>query len=139
MTSELDKIYQKKITAEAKSPTSFYEYKEAQYSERAYNPICGDRFDLYFDMNLDLLDKICFHGFGCVISKASTSFMIKSIEGKSNKEALDIINGFLGCLKNEEENLKGELEVFNNAENFKGRLDCIELSWKSMKSFLEKM
>jgi nitrogen fixation NifU-like protein len=131
--SELDQLYQKKIMDEAKSPYHFEKKEDAEVIIKAFNPICGDRFSLYLqDQN------IYFHGFGCTISKASTSFMVKLLEGKTKVESLEIINSFLDSINNKAEIHEASLKVFEKTDNFRGRLDCIVLSWKALKKKLEE-
>ena len=131
--SELDQIYKKQILEEAKHPFHFEKREGSLEQIRAYNPICGDRFDLYLSEN-----DLHFHGFGCTISKASTSFMLRRLEGKTDQEQLEIINEFL---KSIDQNLSINdpmLKVFENKETFRGRLDCIILPWKALKEKLEE-
>ena len=139
MNKDLDKIYQHRILEEAKNPFHFKKKEDVQYSDRAYNPICGDRFDLYFDMDENRISEVHFHGFGCTISKASTSFLLREITGKSKHDAIEIINDFLKSIDENDDIKADNLKVFENIENFKGRLDCILLSWKALKNSLEKI
>lgn len=130
--SKIEKLYRSQILEEAKNPFHFEKFSEGVERVRAYNPICGDRFDLY------LKDReLYFHGFGCAISKASTSFMIREIDGKSVQEGLEVIKEFLKNLEEREVIHSDRLKVFQDFENFKGRKECIILSWKVMKNFLE--
>ena len=130
--SDIDKLYQKRIMEEAKNPYHFNKKEEAVKQIRAYNPICGDRFDLFMNEG-----AIHFHGFGCTISKASTSFMIRELEGKSKVDSLTIINEFLENIDLKKELKSEALRVFEKTDNFKGRKDCIILAWKAMKKYLE--
>jgi len=130
--SDIDKLYQKRIIEEAKKPYHFEKKEEALGQIRAYNPICGDRFDLFIDD-----DSLHFHGFGCTISKASTSLMIRELEGKSRVESLTIVDDFLKNIDQKEEIKSEALRVFEKTDNFKGRKDCIILAWKAMKKYLE--
>lgn len=130
--SDLDKIYQKVILDEAKAPYHFEKIEASTNRIRAHNPICGDRFDLYVEEK-----EIFFHGFGCTISKASASLMIRVLEGKSNIEALESINNFLRSIEEKKEINNEALRVFEKTYNFTGRIDCIILTWKAMKKYLE--
>ena len=139
MSMELDKIYQRRILEEAKNSFHFEKYEDAQYSDRAYNPICGDQFDLYFDMTENKISEVHFHGFGCTISKASTSLMLREITGMSKNDAIEFIKDFLQSIDDNTDIKAPSLKVFEKTENFKGRLDCIVLSWKALKNSLEKI
>ncbi len=128
--SSLDKLYKKRILDEAKSPYHF-EKHPGKDSLKAYNPICGDKYEIYIDGQ-----KLFFHGFGCTISKASTSLMIKSLEGKPRAEALRIIDEFLDMVAGGEKVKLESLLVFENPSDFKGRKDCITLAWKVLRDHL---
>jgi len=128
--SSLNLMYQKKLLDEAKNPYHFEKIEEATTIIRAYNPICGDRYDLY------LGEKIFFHGFGCTISKSSTSFMIRLLEDRNDQEKLELVRHFLRALREGLPISISTLKLFENKEHFKGRLDCIKLSWEVMEQYL---
>ncbi len=138
MKNELDKLYQTQILNEAKHPFHFEKRSDLHFNERAYNPLCGDRFDLYFNIEEEKITDFFFDGFGCTISKAATSFMIRQIEGQFTKKALEIVTLFIEAIENTGEIRDESLKVFEKTENFKGRIDCILLSWKTMQQLLEK-
>lgn len=129
--SKLTTLYDNRILNEAKNPYHFEKREEALVQIQAYNPICGDRFDLFINEN-----TTHFHGFGCTISKASTSFMLRIIEGKENAESLEIITGFLNAIDQKTKMENDLLKVFEDISRFKGRLDCVRLSWLAMKNYL---
>ncbi len=51
-------------------------------SAEGYNPLCGDQFTVYLDMEGDAIRDIGFQGSGCAISKASASMMTQIGEGQ---------------------------------------------------------
>ncbi len=140
MNNDLRKLYSEIIKGHNENPFHFEKINNAQNTVKAYNPICGDRFDLHIDHHQNKISALHFHGFGCAISKASTSVLAKSLEGKSFPEALDICNRFLRFidhgLKNNDLNLPEEFNAFSGVHDFPERYDCATLSWKEMKSFI---
>ena len=114
---------------------------EAQHRLRAYNPICGDRFDVYLDVEQKSILRIHFHGYGCAISKASTSVMANAIEGKSLGDGLELCNNFLGFINKEMNkeavNLPLDFVSFAGVHDFPDRYECASLSWREVKKFLE--
>ncbi|WP_235297764.1 iron-sulfur cluster assembly scaffold protein [Portibacter marinus] len=128
--SRLNKMYQEQLLVEAKNPYHFDKRIDIEESIRAYNPLCGDRYDLF------LGEEIFFHGFGCAISKASTSLMIKFLEGKSNEEAIHSIKKFIKGIEGGGQIEEELLLIFRNPDHFKGRHDCIKLSWNAMLKYL---
>src|SRR6185295_20365105 len=86
--------------------------------------------------------EIYFHGFGCAISKASTSFLAKVISGKQTPEALALCNEFLDFIDKKIDarqlTLGNDCLAFAGVHDFPERYDCVTLSWKAMKKYLEK-
>lgn len=138
MSDSLDEIYKTQIKAEAKDPYHFHKNEGAEYAERAYNPVCGDRFDIYFDIENQKLINASFNGFGCMISKASTSLMIRTLENKTLEELGKLAENVIEFFEEEKEDLIDEMKLFSNKSSFKGRMDCITLPWKAIKKFIEK-
>ena len=141
MNSDLNKLYPAKIKALNESPFHFEKRENAGRTLKAYNPICGDRFQLYINPKEQVIRELHFHGFGCAISKASTSMMVMTLEGKSFREALSLCNGFLRFLDGEKQDsdtpLPEDFNTFSGLRDYPERHDCVALSWKEMKAFLE--
>ena len=141
MNERLKSLYKTVILEHNKTPFFYEKNEEATYVLKAYNQICGDRFELYFDVKNGLISDLTFHGFGCAISKASTSVLVKNLRGKDFMEALLFCRSFLSVAKNDkglDEKLGEELEAFSAAKEFPGRLKCATLAWDEMIIFLEK-
>ncbi len=143
MSSDLNKLYSESIKGHNENPFHFEKPVVPSTLLKAYNPICGDRFDIYVALPL-LAGKagitLYFTGFGCAISKASTSVMMKSLTGKSREEALEITDIFLRFLNKELRNndlILPDFEAFAGVHEFPERLECAELGWKEIKKFLE--
>lgn len=142
MSKDLKKLYSGIIKVHNETPFHFEKISNAQSTLKAYNPICGDRFELYVDALENKITRLHFHGFGCAISKASTSVLTKSIEGKTPSEALKICNDFLSFIDKTSVNnalaLPEEFNAFSGVHDFPERYDCATLSWKAMKTFLQE-
>ena len=70
MSNDLRKLYSEIIKEHNENPFHFEKISDAKNMIKAYNPICGDRFELYVDSQQNKIEKLHFHGFGCAISKA---------------------------------------------------------------------
>ncbi len=141
MSSDLKKLYPEIIKAHNETPFHFEKRLDANEVIKAYNPICGDRFEIFMTSDSIKINTVHFHGFGCAISKASTSILTKSIEGKTLTEALMICTTFLGFIDKETQDekitLPDEFLAFSGVHDFPERYDCATLSWKEMKKKLE--
>ena len=143
MNERLKNLYKTIILQHNKEPFSFEKNEDATYVLKAYNQICGDRFELFFEVKNGVIEDLTFHGFGCAISKASTSVLVKNLKGKTFEEALLLCEKFQSVTQVDskiQENLGEEFEAFSAAKEFPGRLKCATLAWDEMIKFLnEKM
>ena len=141
MNSDLKKLYSEIIKAHNEAPFHFEKKSNAADVIKAYNPICGDRYELYVSPDQHKINQLHFHGFGCAISKATTSILTKSLEGKTLEEALSVCNDFLGFINRELQGdkltLSDDFLAFSGVHDFPERYDCATLSWREMKKFLE--
>ena len=141
MNERLKSLYKTIILEHNKTPFFYEKNEDATYVLKAYNQICGDRFELYFEVENGVIENLTFHGFGCAISKASTSVLVKKIKGKNFVEALLLCQQFLSVTDEEaetEDELEKEFEAFSAAKEFPGRLKCATLAWDEMIKFLEE-
>jgi nitrogen fixation NifU-like protein len=138
---DLKKLYSDIIKEHNETPFHFEKRKNAKKTVTANNPICGDRFEVYVDSDRRMVNALHFHGFGCAISKASTSILVKTLEGKSRKEAWELCDHFLRFIDKEfssnELILSDDFLAFTGVHDFPERYDCASLSWREMKKFLE--
>lgn len=143
MKEDLKKLYTQVIKAHNDAPFHFAKVENASMSVKAYNPICGDRFEIFVDTNSKKISEIHFYGFGCAISKASTSVLTQSLNGKTFSDAILICDKFLRFLNKElgadELVLQDEFLAFSGVHDFPERYDCATLSWKEVKSFIESI
>lgn len=141
MNEKLKQLYQSVILQHNNHPAHYEKRDSSGYTLEAYNPLCGDRFQLYFDLEDGKVSRLSFHGYGCAISKASTSVLVKHLEGRPLEEALDLCLAFEAVVQPEAPATEGEVtedfEAFAAAREFPGRLKCATLSWEEMKQFLE--
>lgn len=137
MDQELKELYQQVILDHNKSPRNFKIMKNANHFAEGYNPLCGDRIDIFLDIEDAKVKDISFQGSGCAISKASASLMSTIIKGKSVEEAREIFNKFhdliTGKINNDNliEDL-GKLAVFAGVKDFPARVKCASLAWHTM-------
>jgi len=133
---QIKERYKQYILPENKEPYHFKK-KVLDQEVRAYNPICGDKFKIWFSEE-DTIENVYFHGMGCALSKASTSLMIKEVEGKSRQEALAYCKQYLDAVEmgKKSADYSEGLNTLIELMEFEGRKDCIQLSWKAMFNYL---
>ena len=54
--SDLRELYQEVILDHSKRPRNFVKLDDADRSAAGYNPLCGDQFTIYLDLEGDVVD-----------------------------------------------------------------------------------
>jgi nitrogen fixation protein NifU and related proteins len=138
--SELRELYQDVILEHSKAPRNYRELKSANHKAEGYNPLCGDHFTVYLDLEGDKIQDVSFQGSGCAISKASASMMTQSVKGKSKAEAEKLFEQFhklvTGAVNGDHDAL-GKLAVFAGVSEFPVRVKCATLAWHTLQAALE--
>ena len=140
--ADLRDLYQELILEHSKAPRNYRELASPDHKAEGFNPLCGDRFTVYLQMQGDRIQDIGFQGSGCAISKASASMMAQTLKGKTRSEAEDLFNRFhkvvtgQGASHGHEADL-GKLAVFSGVSEFPTRVKCATLAWHTLQAALE--
>jgi nitrogen fixation NifU-like protein len=129
---DLNQLYDETILQESKSPFHYEKKPEADLILEAYNPLCGDQFKLFLFTDGHTITAAYFHGYGCAVSKASTSILTRQLEGLSFEEAKKKCNNFLQWLAEKTDAsfaVPKKWESFAAVRQFPGRLSCAQLAW----------
>ena len=140
--ADLRDLYQELILEHSKAPRNYRELKSADRKAEGYNPLCGDRFTVYLQMEDDFIRDIGFQGSGCAISKASASMMTQTLKGKTKDQALKLFERFRENVTGQARgngNLVdlGKLAVFSGVSEFPARVKCATLAWHTAKAAME--
>lgn len=87
-------LYQDMILEHSKKPRNFRSLPQANRKAEGYNPLCGDHFTVFLQLENDEVKDISFEGSGCAISKASASMMTASLKGKTKSQARELFARF---------------------------------------------
>jgi nitrogen fixation NifU-like protein len=137
--SDLRELYQELILEHSKKPRNYRALAGAR-SVEGFNPLCGDHFHIYVQMDGDIIKDIGFQGSGCALSKASASMMTTTLKGKSRAEAEQIFERFHQMVTGKDganAEALGKLAVFSNVSEFPVRVKCVSLAWHTLKAALE--
>ena len=138
---DLRDLYQEVILEHSKAPRNYRELKPADHKAEGYNPLCGDRFTIYLQMDGDFIRDIAFQGSGCAISKASASMMTQALKGKTRAEAEKFFHNFhrvvTGQAENGDQASLGKLTVFSGVSEFPLRVKCATLAWHTVQAALD--
>ena len=143
---ELKELYQEIILDHGKNPRNLKKSDNFNKDAAGHNPLCGDKVHVFLkvDENNKISD-IAFEGSGCAISMASASIMTDLIKGKSHNEAKEIIEDFLGMIKENpelknnilKEDDKTKLMCLSGVKQYPMRVKCATLSWHTLVSAME--
>jgi nitrogen fixation NifU-like protein len=138
MFDDLNDLYQQVILDHCKNPRNFHALPQATCSAKGHNPLCGDRLDLYLEMQGDTIKDVSFEGAGCCISKASASLLTESVKGKQKAEVQKMFEQFREMVTTG--NIKGDfgkLAVFAGVHKFPTRVKCAVLAWHAVVAALK--
>jgi len=136
---ELRDLYQEVILEHSKAPRNYRTLDSANHQAEGFNPLCGDRFTVYVQLEGDTIRDIGFQGSGCAISKASASMMTQSVKGKTEKEAKELFNRFHHLVTGggDSDAGLGKLTVFSGVAEFPVRVKCATLAWHTLLAALK--
>jgi len=140
---DLQELYQQVILDHNKNPKNYGKLENANRTAQGYNPLCGDRVQLFLQVEGDVIKDIRFAGSGCAISKASASIMTTELKGKTISQAEEAFKKFQNLLTSDihqhvEADNFGKLAVFSGVREFPMRIKCASLSWHAMMSALQQ-
>src|SRR5580698_167112 len=135
--AELRDLYQEVILEHSKAPRNFKVLASANHKAEGFNPLCGDRFTVYVDLEGDKIRDISFQGNGCAISKSSASMMTQTLKGKTVAEAEHLFEAFHKFVTEHQEQGAGseelgKLAVFSGVSEFPARVKCATLAWHTL-------
>lgn len=139
--SDLTDLYQEVILDHNRRPRNFRKIEAPSHHAEGYNPLCGDRLNLYVQLTGDVITDMAFEGSGCAISKASASLMTDALKGKTVAEADSLFQRFHRVVTTPPdqpvEDL-GKLSVLAGVREFPVRVKCASLAWHTMKAALDR-
>ncbi len=139
--SELRELYQQVILDHNKNPRNYREIDGAARKVEGYNPLCGDHYTVYLDLDGDVIRDISFTGNGCAISKASASVMSATVKGKTAAEAQRLFDVFHNLVTGDQGSLSanelGRLAAFSGVSEFPARVKCATLAWHTLNTALK--
>ncbi len=134
---DLRELYQEVILEHSKAPRNYWEMETANHTAEGYNPLCGDHFTVYLNLDGDSIRDISFQGSGCAISTASASMMTQSVKGKTRVEAEKLFDQFHKLVTgqspaNGNRAELGKLAAFSGVSEFPVRVKCATLAWHAL-------
>lgn len=140
--ADLRELYQQVILDHNRSPRNFRKIEGANRTSEGFNPLCGDRIELFVRLENDVIDEIGFQGSGCAISQASASLMTAAVQGKSREEAERMFRTFHQMVTSNQDASAdraalGKLVALAGVKQFPARVKCANLPWHTLHAALE--
>tara|TARA_Y100000310_G_scaffold84054_1_gene80799 strand:- start:132 stop:602 length:471 start_codon:yes stop_codon:yes gene_type:complete len=139
----LKELYQEIILEHGKNPRNLRKTENFNKEAKGHNPICGDKVHVYLKLNENKkIEDVSFEGSGCAISMASASIMTGLIKGREEKDTKEIVEDFLGMIKekpelsskNLNEDEKTKLMCLSGVKQYPMRVKCATLAWHTLTS-----
>lgn len=141
MSSATD-LYQEIILHHSRQPRHYGPLPAATHIYKADNPLCGDSYTIYLQVEDGTIQQATFEGAGCAISKASASLMTDTVIGKTLSEFEAQFARFhalvLGGPEAPKPEEMGKLAAFSGIWKFPARVKCAMLAWHGVKNALKE-
>jgi len=128
---DLDELYQAIILDHNKRPRHYGALADATHQADGYNPLCGDKIQVYLKIHDNRIEAIRFEAASCAICKASASMMTQELEGKTMEEAAKRQERVQLLLSEEVDcsDLDSDLVSLQGVRKFPARIKCATLPW----------
>ena len=143
MSDELRELYQELILDHNRRPRNRRAMADATAHADGFNPLCGDKVQVFVKLDGDRIADVSFDGIGCAISTASASLMTTELKGKTLAEAREIFERFHAMVTGDPEarvadEKLGKLAVFQGVCEFPVRVKCATLAWHTLKAAIDR-
>ena len=139
---DLEEVYTNIIMEHSISTKNKHNLIEIDRKEHGHNPSCGDDITLEIKFDGNIIKDLSYTGYGCAISQGSASIMIDLLKGKSQEEAIKLIDIFLKMVNGEEVeeaglNMLGDAKYLKSITKMPARIKCASLAWETIRKMME--
>jgi nitrogen fixation protein NifU and related proteins len=140
---DLRELYQEVVVDHSRRPRNCRRIERASRCARGYNPLCGDKVNVYVKLQDGRVADVSFEGSGCAISTASASIMTEIVKGKTIEETEALFQEFHHLVTTGDSSTPsgavplGKLAVFSKVSDYPARVKCATLVWHTLHSALQ--
>jgi nitrogen fixation protein NifU and related proteins len=138
--SQTSVLYDDVILDHVKNARNYRVIEHADRSAEGVNPLCGDSFTVYVQLDGDTVRDASFQCSCCGISMASASVMTEAVKGKSVERVRELYRSFTRMLSAPEAAAPGddlgELALMSVVREFPSRRNCAVLAWQTLDAAL---
>ncbi len=128
------------------SPRYYGALPLASKVEHGFNPLCGDKIDIYIQVEDGVLVRCQFEGEGCSICMASASILAERIQGMDRLAVLTLIDAFREKMAGatvvkglpSEDSQEDDLVALYGVKRFPVRIKCALLAWTTLKKAISE-
>ncbi len=140
MSDSLHELYQEIILDHNKRPRHYGVLDGATHQAEGYNPLCGDKMEVYLQVEDGRIEAIQFEAACCAICKASASMMTEALTGHRLSEGQSAFDTVSRILNSDTEapalEALGELASLAGVRQFPARIKCASLPWHTYRAAL---
>ena len=140
--SDLHELYQDIILDHNKRPRHYGVLTDYTHTAEGYNPLCGDKMDVYLIIKDGRIERVQFEAACCAICKAAASIMTETLIGKTIDEAEAAFARVNELLTSDQEieadlSVDGEIAALVGVRKFPARIKCATLPWHTYEAALK--
>lgn len=139
--SQSSALYDDVILDHIKNARNYRALEKPDRQAEGVNPLCGDSFTVYVNLDGEIVREAAFQCSCCGISMASASVMTEAVRGKSVERVRALYQHFMRLLNDEEApqtaDDMGELAVLGVVRDFPSRRNCAALAWHTLVAALD--
>ena len=132
-------LYDQIMMDHIKNARNYRGMEKATNFAQSVNPLCGDEFKVFLNIQEKIIQDLSFQCECCGISMASASMMTEMVKGKTEQEAHQTIASVRLSLKTGEQDsgLSDDLNaIFKTLVQFPSRINCASLGWTTLDAAL---
>lgn len=142
---DIKELYQELIIDHGTNPRHCCQLSDYHATAEGFNPLCGDKINVFIKTENQTIQALSFTGSGCAISTASASLMAECLQGASIDQAIHLSHAFKNALTSNNNNANltpnqnlGKLEALLGVKTFPARVKCATLAWHTLEAALQK-
>ena len=139
--SQSSALYDDVILDHIKNARNYRAIEKPDRLAEGVNPLCGDSFTVYVNLDGETIREAAFQCSCCGISMASASVMTEAVRGKSVERVRALYQHFMRLLNDEAipqtVDDMGELAVLGVVRDFPSRRNCAALAWHTLAAALD--
>lgn len=136
----IDELYQELILDHGKTPRNFHKCESPTNTAVGFNRICGDKIQIFAEIEAEKYRDLSFIGEGCAICMGSSSLLIEHCKRNNldPKQTLALIDQFIQDITdvNSKQITDLKLSSLMGVRKFPTRVKCATLAWHTLRSAL---